>query len=113
MLQRFGVIWLMALLVIYGNNAVYVAEDIGALRATVASYMVLRFSQICFYAVSSIASHHHRAQNRAYFILILIGICIWIPVLYGSLTHHQKIAVAVVALIYEASIANLEIFATI
>ncbi|RVX69833.1 hypothetical protein B0A52_05667 [Exophiala mesophila] len=101
MLQRAGVIWIMTLLVIYGNNAVYVAQDLGALRATVGSYMVLRFSQICFYAVSSVASHHHRAQNRAYFALMLVGICIWIPLLCENVSDHAKIVAAVVAILYE------------
>ena len=103
MLQRAGVIWIMTLLVIYGNNAVYVAQDLGALRATVGSYMVLRFSQICFYAVSSVASHHHRAQNRAYFALMLVGICIWIPLLCENVSDHAKIVAAVVAILYEVS----------
>lgn len=107
MLQRAGVIWIMSLLVIYGNNAVYVAQDIGSLRATVGSYMVLRFSQICFYAVSSVASHHHRAQNRAYFALMLIGICIWIPLLCETVSDRAKIVTAVIAILYEVSPSRL------
>jgi len=94
----------MAVLVVYGNNANLVAEDIGALRATVISYMVLRFSQICFYGLYSIASHHHRTQNRAYFILISIGICIWIPLLFESVTTRTKVAVTIVGIIYEVSL---------
>lgn len=94
----------MAVLVVYGNNANLVAEDIGALRATVVSYMVLRFSQICFYAIYSIASHHHRTQNRAYFLLIAVGICIWIPLLFESVSLRTKVAVAVVGIIYEVSL---------
>lgn len=100
-LQRLGVLWIMAVLVVYGNNANLVAEDIGALRATVVSYMVLRFSQICFYALYSIASHHHRSQNRAYFILISIGICIWIPLLFESVSVRTKVTITIIGIIYE------------
>ncbi|KIX02059.1 uncharacterized protein Z518_07998 [Rhinocladiella mackenziei CBS 650.93] len=100
-LQRVGVLWVMALLVVYGNNANLVTEDIGAIRLTVATYMVLRFSQICLYALYSIASHHHRTQNRAYFLAILVGLCIWIPLLFESISLRTKIAVAVVGIVYE------------
>ncbi|OCT54269.1 hypothetical protein CLCR_00278 [Cladophialophora carrionii] len=100
-LQRTGVLWIMALLVVYGNNAVYVAEDPAAMRLTVATYMVLRFSQICFYALYSIASHHHRTQNRAYFLMILVGLCIWIPLLFESISLRAKAGIAVVGILYE------------
>lgn len=91
----------MALLVVYGNNAVFVAEDVGAMRLTVGTYMVLRFSQICLYGLYSIASHHHRTQNRAYFLMILVGLCIWIPLLFESISIRVKIGVAVIGILYE------------
>lgn len=91
----------MAVLVVYGNNANLVAEDLGAMRATVISYMVLRFSQISFYAIFSIASHHHRTQNLCYFLLIAIGMGIWIPLLYEEVSLRTKVVVAVVGIIYE------------
>jgi hypothetical protein len=91
----------MALLVIYGNNANFVAEDIHFMRATVGAYMIIRFSQSCFYAIYSIASHHHRTQNRAYFALISVGLCIWIPLLFESVSIRSKIAIAVVGILFE------------
>lgn len=100
-LQRAGVLWIMALLVVYGNNAVFVVDDISAMRLTVGTYMVLRFSQICFYALYSIASHHHRTQNRAYFVLISVGLCILIPLFFESISLRVKIAVAVIGILYE------------
>jgi hypothetical protein len=105
-LQRTGVLWIMALLVVYGNNAVYVAEDPAAMRLTVATYMVLRFSQICFYALYSVASHHHRTQNRAYFLMILLGMCIWIPLLFESVSLRAKAGIAVVGIFYEVGLTG-------
>ena len=54
----------MALLVIYGNNATLVAEDIGAMRTTVGAFMAARFTVMCVYIISSFASFQHRPQAR-------------------------------------------------
>ena len=44
----------MALLVLYGNNANFVGESLDSLRITVATYMVIRFSQAMFFVYYSI-----------------------------------------------------------
>ena len=91
----------MALLVLYGNNANYVGESISAQRATVGAYQVIRFTQVSYFMIYSIAGHHHRAQNRAYAGLTFVGLLIWIPIYFESVSDRAKIAVAVVAIAWE------------
>lgn len=91
----------MALLVLYGNNANHVGEDIKALRATVAAYQVIRFTQLCFFFMYSIASHHHRVQNRIYAGLTSIAVCLWTPLHFESVSNRAKIGIAVVAIVWE------------
>jgi len=43
-LQRILILWIMALLCVYGNNASFVADDIGALRLALGCYMLARLS---------------------------------------------------------------------
>lgn len=91
----------MALLVLYGNNANEVAHDISALRATLGAYNCIQFTQLSFFFMYSVASHHHRTQNRIYAGLTLIGMCLWIPLYFEQVSHHVKIALAFVAIIWE------------
>ena len=49
----------------------------------------------------SVASHHHRPQNRLYAGLTFIGLLIWIPIYFENVSDRAKIAVAVVAIIWE------------
>ena len=91
----------MALLVLYGNNANYVAEDIHALRITVAAYQCIRFTQLSFFLMYSFASHHHSLQNRIYAGLTALGLLLWVPLYFEGVSHHAKIAVAFVAIVWE------------
>lgn len=101
MLQRAAILWVMALLVLYGNNANYVGESIKSQRITVASYQVIRFTQLSFFLMYSVASHHHRWQNRIYAGLTFIGLLLWVPIYFESVSNRAKIAVAVVAILWE------------
>ena len=100
-LQRCGILWIMALLILYGNNANYVGEDLWAQRATVAAYQCIRFTQSSFFFMYSVASHHHRTQNRIYAGLTCIGVLLWTPIYFESVSDTSKIAVAVVAIVWE------------
>lgn len=100
-LQRCGILWIMALLILYGNNANEVGHDISALRATVGAYNCIRFTQLSFFFLYSVASHHHRTQNRIYAGLTFLGLCLWIPLYFESISHRAKIAVAVIAILWE------------
>lgn len=103
LVQRVGILWIMALLIVYGNNANSVAEDIGALRATVGSYIVIRFTQMSYYFYYNLSSHFHRLQNRTYVGMICIGLCLWIPLFFDeeTVSNRAKIAVAVTAIVFE------------
>ena len=108
------ILWIMALLVLYGNNANFVAESLTSLRITVAAYIVIRFSQACYFAYYSIASPHHRLQNRCYVVSETIVILIWVPLFFEEVTDRAKIAVAFVAIIVEVCDSfNSAIFACV
>lgn len=91
----------MAVLVVYGNNAVLVDEDIGAMRATVGAYMVARFSSNLTHLIYSFSSYHHRAQQRLWFVMSSGALCLYIPLYVESLSIRSKIAVAAVAICVE------------
>jgi len=102
--QRVLILWIMTLLVIYGNNATLVDEDIGALRATVGAYMVGRLTTNCVHLIYSFASYHHRAQQRLWFCLSTLALCIYIPLYAENISFRSKIAVAAVGITVEESI---------
>lgn len=91
----------MACLILYGNNANFVGESIDAQRATVAAYQCIRFTQLSFFFMYSVASHHHRIQNRIYAGCTFIGVLLWVPIYFESVSDSAKIAVAVVAIVWE------------
>lgn len=91
----------MSLLLLYGNNAIYISESLSSLRLTVGVYMAMRVTQVLFFAYYSIASHFHRLQNRVYVGLTLVTECIWIPLFFEEVSERAKIAVAVLAIVCE------------
>lgn len=91
----------MALLVAYGNNANEVADDIGAMRTTVGVYMAARLPMVVTYWVYSFASSKHRPQARIFASLGFVGLFLWVPVFFVSVSIRRKIAVAVIAILYE------------
>lgn len=101
LLQRVLILWVMAILVVYGNNAVLVDTDIGAMRATVGAYLTARVSTNLTHLYYSFASYHHRAQQRLWFILASGALCLYIPLFVESLSFRVKIAFAAVAICTE------------
>ncbi|KAE8152450.1 bacterial low temperature requirement A protein-domain-containing protein [Aspergillus avenaceus] len=101
LLQRVLILWVMSVLVMYGNNAPLVDEDISAMRATVGSYMVARISGSAAHLLYSFASYHHRAQQRLWVTLTLVSLCIYIPLYFESISVRSKIAVAAVGICAE------------
>ncbi|KAJ5376573.1 hypothetical protein N7509_013459 [Penicillium cosmopolitanum] len=101
LLQRLLILWLMAVLVVYGNNAPLVDEDIGAMRAAVGSYMVARVTSNLAHLVFSFASYHHRRQQRLWVVLSSICLCIYIPLYFEDVSIRGKIAAAAVAVSLE------------
>jgi hypothetical protein len=94
----------MALLIIYGNNARVIDEDIDAMRASVGSYLVARLSGVTAHLVYSFSSYHHRAQQRLWVVLSLFSLCLFVPLFVEDLSLRSKAAVAWVAIIIEESI---------
>lgn len=102
--QRCLILWIMAILVVFGNNATLVAEDIGALRSTVGAYLVARLSAMTAHFVYSFASYHHRAQQRLWVGLSFLGLLLYIPLFVEDISLRGKVAVAWVAIIVENGI---------
>jgi low temperature requirement protein LtrA len=100
-IQRVLILWIMALLVVYGNNATLVAEDISAMRTTVGAFMAARLTVMCVYIIASFASFQHRPQVRLMAGLIFISLLIWIPLYFEIVSIRAKIAVAVVGIVFE------------
>jgi low temperature requirement protein LtrA len=98
--QRILILWVMCLLVFYGNNAPLI-EDIGAMRVAVGTYMIARISCVTTQLIYSFADYKHRYQQRLYFVFTLCGLLLFIPLFFESVTLRNKVAVAVVAIIIE------------
>lgn len=101
LVQRLIILWIMALLVLFGNNATEVAKELSAMRTTVAAYMAARFTVALVFLTCSFASYQHREQVRLMAGFILVGLCIWIPLFFESVSIRAKIAVAAVAIVYQ------------
>lgn len=101
LLQRVLILWVMAVLVMYGNNASLVDEDISAMRATIGCYMVARISCSAAHLLYSFASYHHRKQQRLWVALTVFSMFIYIPLYFESVSLRGKIAAAAVGVIFE------------
>ena len=88
-------------MVMYGNNGRYVDQDLGALRATVGSYMAARLTGMIAHLVYSFSSYHHRRQQRLWVVLSGFSLLLFIPLFIRDLDFRSKIAVAWVAIIVE------------
>lgn len=91
----------MTLLILFGNNANYVAEDISYLRITTATYQVIRATQASMFLYNSFGDFRHRAQNRGYVVSELLVILLWIPMYFEDISQGAKVAVAFVAITVE------------
>ena len=86
LLQRLIILWVMALLVLYANNANLVDEDVAALRTTVGAYVAARITAALFFLVSSFASYQHRAQARLLAAFMFTGSFLTVPLFYESVS---------------------------
>ncbi|KHN98376.1 LtrA [Metarhizium album ARSEF 1941] len=101
LLQRLVILWVMALLVLYANNAREANVDIAAMRTTAAAYVVARFSTMCVFVISSFASYQHRAQARILAGFMCVGLFITIPLFFESVSIRGKAAVVAVMIAYQ------------
>ena len=102
--QRLVILWVMALLVLFANNAPRVDEAEGglsAMRTTVGAYICARFTTACVFLISSFASHHHRVQARLMFAFMLVGLLLTVPLFLESISLHAKIGVVAVIVVWQ------------
>ncbi|GAM39916.1 hypothetical protein TCE0_034r11852 [Talaromyces pinophilus] len=104
LLQRILILWIMAVLIVYGNNAPLVDEEISAMRSTVGAYMVARMTANSAHLFYSFSSYHHRAQQRLWFVMSSLALLVYIPLYFESVSLRNKIAVAAVAEVLEEGI---------
>lgn len=103
-LQRLVILWVMALLVLYANNAPRVDEVEGGLSAmhtAVGAYICARFTTASVFLVSSFASHYHRTQARLMFTFMLVGLLLTIPLFFESVSIEAKTAIVAVIIAYQ------------
>jgi hypothetical protein len=96
----------MALMIMYGNNARVLDEDLGALRATVGTYMAARLTGMAAHLFYSFSSYHHRRQQRFWVVVSFFTLLLFIPLFIEDLSWRARIAVAWVAVIVEETAWN-------
>lgn len=101
LLQRLVILWVMALLVLYANNANAADEDISAMRTTVGAYIVARFTTMSAFLVTSVAAYQHRTQARIMAGFMFLGLLMVVPLFFESVSIRAKIAVVTVAIFYQ------------
>lgn len=101
LLQRVLILWIMALMVVYGNNAPLVDEEIGAMRSAVGSYMAARLSLTAMHIYNSFASYQHRPQLRLWAGLSVVTLAVYIPLYFESVSMRAKVATTAVAVALE------------
>ncbi|KAL1868226.1 hypothetical protein VTK73DRAFT_3788 [Phialemonium thermophilum] len=101
LLQRLVILWVMALLVLYANNANEVDKDIWAMRTTAGAYMVARFTTLCVFLIASFASYQHRVQARILAGFMFVGILLVVPLFFEGVSIRAKIAVVAVMIFYQ------------
>ncbi|KAJ5825415.1 hypothetical protein N7474_002553 [Penicillium riverlandense] len=101
LLERLLILWIMTTMVVYGNNAPRVDEEIGAMRSTVAAYMAARLSCSLAHLYYSFGDFRHRRQQRLWVSLSTVCLCVYIPLYFESVSIRGKIAAAAVAVSLE------------
>ncbi|KAJ6122052.1 hypothetical protein N7512_004517 [Penicillium capsulatum] len=86
LLQRMLILWVMAILVVYG------------------AYMAARVSCGCAHLLYSVASYHHRPQQRLWAGLSVVCLCVYIPLYFESVSIRGKIAAAAVGVCLEEAV---------
>lgn len=91
LIQRLIILWVMTLLVLYGNNAPHIEEH-HALQTAVGAYMCARFTTASAFLISSFASYQHRVQSRIMWAFMMVGLCLCIPLFFDSISLRGKAA---------------------
>lgn len=99
--QRAVILWVMALLVLYANNANSVDKDLGALRTTAGAYVCARLTTGLAFLISSFASYQHRVQARILAAFMAGGLLFTIPLFLASVGTRAKIVVVAFMIFYQ------------
>lgn len=97
--QRTYILWILCLLTLSVNSQSGLLESVSGAAFTIVPYILCRLSLAVSLLVYSFYIPEHRAQQRLYFVLLLVTSCVWIPVIFVS--TRVKIAIAVVAIVLE------------
>jgi low temperature requirement protein LtrA len=106
-LQRAVILWVMALLVLYANNATAAGEptsseeSLTAMRTAAGAYVVARFSTMCVFLLTSFATYQHRIQARILSCCMAIGLLIVSPLFCSSVSIQAKGIVIAVAILWQ------------
>lgn len=100
LIQRTYVVWLMALLLVYANNADAVLDGPGPAALVVVPYILARVTTAAMFFSYSFFVYEHSFQMRLYSVLIVLTACVWIPVIWVS--TRAKIGIAFACLALEA-----------
>lgn len=99
--QRLTILWVMALLVLFANNANSVDDDLGAMRTAAGAYVAARFTTMLFFLVSSFASYAHQVQARCMAAFMFGGLLLTIPLFSDSVSLGGKAGVVAVMIVYQ------------
>lgn len=100
MLQRLLILWVMALLVLYANNAPHI-EELHALQTAVGAYICARFTTSTSLLIASFASYQHRTQARIMWGCMLVGLFLCIPLFFEGISLHAKAGLVAVIIVYQ------------
>lgn len=105
--QRLVILWVMALLVLYANNANLADEDINALRTTAGAYVCARITTGLVFLISSFASYQHRVQARLLCAFMAGGLLFTIPLFIEEVSIEVKIGLVAAMTFYQEATWSL------
>ncbi|MBA7490662.1 hypothetical protein ES702_01203 [subsurface metagenome] len=107
LVQRLIILWVMALLVLYANNANLADEDLGALRTTAGAYVCARATTASMFLISSFASYQHRTQARLLSAFMAGGLLFTIPLFIEGVDMKVKIGIIAAMIVYQEATWSL------
>uniref|UniRef100_A0A060T932 ARAD1D15620p n=1 Tax=Blastobotrys adeninivorans TaxID=409370 RepID=A0A060T932_BLAAD len=97
--QKALVLWILALLVVYANNASKVAMSSAETALVVGPYVLARFTMATVAFLYTFVIHQHRRQMRFYAISTYCTCALWLAVIWINV--RAKVAVAFICLALE------------
>lgn len=97
--QRTYIIWILILLTLSVNSHEGLLDSRSGAAYTIVPYILCRLSLAVSLLIYSFYIPEHRAQQRLYFVTLLVTSCVWIPVIFVS--TRVKIALSIVAIFLE------------